>query len=79
MIVLCTGNPKFEVKGQALHFSIPSGDGSVTVALSLNQTLKLIEQGKRATCAALSDGFAAPPATVLEMGGSKKRGGKAAS
>jgi hypothetical protein len=67
MLILGTGDPKASARDDKIVISVPSGDDRMEIALTLNQTLVLIADARRAVSDAMTDGFAAPPADVVKF------------
>lgn len=72
MLILCTDAIQVDPVGERMRVTFPSGSDSVVIDLSLNQALALREATRRATNAALVDGFASTPATVVRFPKSRK-------
>lgn len=51
MIVLATGEPKFDIQGEQIILTVPSGKDKLQIALSLAQAMALDHRTRMAVCA----------------------------
>ena len=73
MIALATGQPSVEVIGERIVLSVPSGNDTAQIAMTLDQALCAFQRIKNAAIGALNDGFATPPAADLIAYPSRKQ------
>jgi len=74
-MLLGTGKPKADIQGDRIVISIPSGNETAEIALTLHQALALRAAIRNVTDVALLQDFAAPSADIIHLPKRRKRKG----